>query len=240
MQLEKQYQDNLDEWIEVTKTIYDEMMEDGVEDGTEIDMTYAFSSPTKEPLDLLSKDLKEKLAYEVAIDFLPEDGDEPAIYVLYGQTGAIKNYLDSLNELLTTMLTLGAGYGAKFEYWEAKLANSDSFDFGVGSFDTGGDDIETKFPLLLHLKVSQELDPVERYEKFEEPIDDLLEKQDLGFVIRSGSLCHLDSNGLEINGFELVIRIADETKAILELSRLLETLTEKNRFELQMIEEDIL
>ena len=42
MQLEKQYQDNLDEWIEVTKTIYDEMMEDGVEDGTEIDMTYAF------------------------------------------------------------------------------------------------------------------------------------------------------------------------------------------------------
>lgn len=238
MQLQPEYQNILNEWIEITQTIHDEMMADEVEDGTAVDMTYAFSSPTQEPLEALQKALSEALEYETMIDFLPEDGDEPAVFVLYGQTGAVDGYVDTLNTLLGKMVGLGAQNQAKFEYWEARLANEEAFEFGIGSFDNSDSEDIANFPKLLHLKVFKEIPPIERGEEYEEPLIDFLQEHNLGVIGRSGSLCHLDDEGLELDGFEVIICVANPTEAIRKIEEFFATLISKKHFSLEAIEED--
>jgi len=259
MELEKKYKDNLDKWIGITNEILDEMKEDKVEDGSMIKLSYAFSHSKKKPIKKLSKALKDELDYKVDIDFLPEDGEEPALYVLYGETKAIESYIKGLTSLLTQMIELGAKYKCKFEYWEARLvSDDDNLSFSVGSFDNRDDLAKEEFPLLLKLQVDEDIKPIERGDKYQKPLErgdkyqkplergdkyqkpleDLLDKKNLGIIIRSGSVFNIKDK-LEIENFEIIFRIANEKKAIKKITKLLLNITTKDKFRFDMIEKDI-
>ena len=128
----------------------------------------------------------------------------------------------------------------KFEYWAARIANNESLGFSVGSFDNSDIEAQESFPTLLHLKMIEDIAPMDRGEKYEKPIKKLLDDNQSGVVARSGSMCYLNSDGLEIEGFELIIRVADEKQTIVEINNLLTSLTDRENFELEVIEEDII
>ena len=44
MKLDEVYQSKIDEWIIITKEIHEQLQDDNIEDGSEINLTYAFSS----------------------------------------------------------------------------------------------------------------------------------------------------------------------------------------------------
>ena len=240
MKLEKQYQAKLDEWLVITEEIHEQLQDDEIEDGSEINLTYAFSNADEKLANDFEKTFEQEFGYKSEVDFLPEDGEEPAIYVIFGQMNGIKSYLKNLEDLLTKIIILGAKYNCAFEYWEAMLpSNENSFNLNVGSFDDS-DEIKENFPILLHLKVNEDIGPIDRGEKYREPLEKLLDTYNLGTIIRSGSICNMDNNSLEVEGFEMVFRIIDEKMSTTHITELLNRITTQEKFELKIIEEDVL
>ena len=240
MKLNQQFQSKLDEWTIITKEIHEQLQDDNIEDGSKINLTYAFSNPDEKLSNDFSRIFEKELGYKSEVDFLPEDGEEPAIYVIFGQMDGIKSYLNNLKDLLTRIISLGAKYNCTFEYWEASLpSNENRFNLSIGSFDDS-DELKENFPILLHLKVYENIGPIDRGEKYREPLEELLDTYNLGTMIRSGSICSSDNGSLEIDGFEMIFRIADQKKSITHIKEFLNHITTQDKFELKIIDEDIL
>jgi len=240
MKLDEVYQSKIDEWIIITKEIHEQLQDDNIEDGSEINLTYAFSSADEKSSNDFSIAFEKEFSYKSKVDFLAEDGEDPAIYVIFGQMNGISSYLNNLEDLLTKIISLGAKYNCIFEYWEASLPiNEDSFHLKIGGFDDS-DELKENFPILLHLKVDEDMGPVEREEKYREPLERVLDSYKLGTIIRSGSICYVDNASLEVDGFEMVFRVADEKKSTMHIVDLLSSITQKNKYELKIIDEDLL
>ena len=240
MKLEKQYQAKLDEWLVITEEIHEQLQDDKIADGSKINLTYAFSNADGKLANYFVKIFEQELGYKSEVDFLPEDGEEPALYVVFGQMNGIESYLKNLEDLLLKIITLGAKYNCNFEYWEATLpSNEDSFTLNVGSFDDS-DETKESFPILLHLKVNEDIGPIDRGGKYREPLEDLLDTYNLGTIIRSGSICNMDNNSLEVEGFEMVFRVTDEKIPTTHITELLNKITTQEKYELKIIEGDVL
>ncbi len=236
MQLKPIHQAKLDEWLSVTQEIYKQLQVDNFKDGSEINLTYAFSNANEKASQDFAKALEKQLGYMPKVDFLPEEENESAVYIICGKINNTKSYLNHLNELLTKLISLGAEYDCLFEYWEAELpSNQDIFNLNIANLDYSDEETADKFPLLLHLQVEEDIGPVARREKYREPIKQLLETYSLGVITRSGSLCNMKDDELEVTGFEMIFRIADAKATIAHISNLINGIVSQENYQFKML-----
>ncbi len=239
MALAARYQEKLDEWLEMNREQWAQLQQHGATDGSELELDYSFSCADEPSAKAFAKEYEHRYAGKPTVEFLPQDGpDEPAAWAIFGTTPPTATTLASLDAWVEELIRLGAESGCLFEGWGTYPPGATKQLLSIGQFHQDDDETKARFPLLLHVRVPMSVEPIERGERYDEPLATMLEKKSLGRLIRAGSLC--DAETYETVGFELVLRVADQELAARSVKQKLLESGAPDSLEVRPIDEDTL
>jgi hypothetical protein len=209
MELEMRYQQRLEEWLKISNDQWEQLLGFGVEDGTELDLDYSFSTEAEESARAFATAFQQRYGTQPEVRFLEADDIGPAIWAIHGTTPPTPSSLAFLNSWVEDLVRLGAMHNCLFEGWgtyppQAKPSTS----LKIGSFSADQETID-KYPVLINFFIPLPLQPIERSEQFDQPLERMLVAEGLGRIVRSGSICDIGDEGLAIIGFEIRIRVIE-------------------------------
>ena len=219
----EKFQQRLDEWLEINVEQWNQLRSLGVKDGSEVELDYSFSTEDENEAKNFLKNLKEKFSYEAKIEFLPADENgNSAIWAIFGTTPPTKTDLEFLNIWVKELIHLGQVDNCLFEGWGAYPPGAKpQFSLGLGSFEEVDESVKLQYPVLLHIKIPEHIEPIDRGEKYDDPLSTQLEAGGYGKILRVGSLLSISENGVEIVGIEMIIRVKEKDSGIELLKGLL-------------------
>lgn len=182
----------------------------GFEAGSVIRLAYSFECPTKRAAEKLRAYMREQAGDKITISARGRG------CVLRGQTGELAFDLPTILRWVGYMCDAGNGCGCRFDGWKPKRTGPAASGEGEGQTvegepqSTGPD-----YPHLVVAKILDAIDPFERGEKYDDPLDEVLQERSLGEVTGGGSQL---SSDFEVAYVDLEIHLADLDGA-LELTR---------------------
>ncbi len=239
MALAEKYQKVLDEWIEINREQWDALCAHGVEDGTELNLDYSFSTAEEATAQGFAQAFEKRYGYASEIQFFPyESPEEPAVWAIQGSTPSTKTNLEFLNKWVEELVLFGAEHDTMFEGWGAYPPGAEAMSMGV-AFSQDDEESVKKFPHLLHVQVTEDIQPIDRGEKYDDPLFDMLEEEGLGAFSRAGSQFVNEDDGIRITGFEIVIRVADQVIAQKRIREFMLGLGADSSMTIDAIDEDM-
>ena len=216
MTLAKNYQQVLDEWIEINKEQWGTLCEHGAEEGSELNLDYNFSTAEESTARGFAQAYEQRYGHAPEVEFFPDEGPEkPAVWAIMGSTPPTKTTLKFLDGWVEELVRLGAEHDTMFEGWGAYPPGGEEPEtFSLGAaFSLDDDESVKRYPNLLHVQVDEDIQPIDRGDKYDDPLSDMLEEEELGTISRAGSKFVTEGEGLKITGFEIVVRVADQSAA---------------------------
>jgi hypothetical protein len=216
MSLVGDYKKKYDEWLGINREQWGQLTQFGVCDGTELELDFTFSSSTESSAKNLESSLKANCDYESTVEFLPEDGPEsPATWVVYGTTPPTASSLESLDTWVEKLIQLGADNECMFESWGTYPPQSERSLFLGANSGIKSDE----YPFNITVRIPGHIEPMDRGERYEDPLNVKLQEAQLGEVVGGGS--QLDEQ-FAIQSIDLEVCVADIDVALTMISKVLE------------------
>ncbi|MBN9691834.1 MAG: hypothetical protein J0M24_16455 [Verrucomicrobia bacterium] len=203
--------------LQITRGEYEKALLGGLEEGNDSALAYSFECPSQEVAQSLEDYIHEQAEDEITIKQC--DGT----WILSGKSAEVGFELGMILGWVGYMCDAGNQFGCRFDGWSPAPATNAAVDAASEAADSDESEgaapaselEDSSYPHMVIAKILDSVEPMERGEKYEDPLAAVLEERGLGEVTGGGSQLN---DRFQVAYVDIEIRLADLDEA-LELTK---------------------